>query len=395
MSSKSTRPPYQSSRHPRKATRNDGHSWNLLATLETISERGSVSRADVARSTGLTKAAVSTLVSELIEAGWVRELGQAPAGAVGKPPTMLALNARGRVIVALDLSHRPVQAALLDITGRISSRFVSNDLDLVGDLLLEEVLRLIDRCVEEATDPILGIGIGTPGIVDVSGSVIEAANLGWRDLALSEQVKARTGLPVSVGNDAHLAALAEYRSHPNAAETLLLVKIGEGIGAGLVLRGTLHNGDHFVSGEIGHVVIDPDGGVCRCGNRGCLETVAAVPAIIAAVNGESGEHEWDALALAERVGADVVRAAVWRAGSHIGSVLSGPISLLDVTHVVIASDLANASDALAESIGSEISRRIHPAMAKAVTVEVASSKNLVLKGAVALVLRDQLGVVLR
>jgi len=362
-------------RHPIKTSRDDGRRWNLLTTLQTIAAQGTVSRADIARSTGLTRATVSTLVANLIENGLVREVGIGGVESAGKPPTLLSINDGGREIIALDLSHQPFQAAILDLTGAIRHR-ASAPRSATGLPAIDLVTDLVANCLAHSTAPILGIGVGTPGIIDPDGTIREAAHLDWHEVPLRRLLAEKFATGVTVGNDAHVAALAEFRSAADGSETLLLVAVGEGIGAGLVLDGVLHTGDNLSSGEIGHVVVEPRGATCRCGLRGCLETVAAVPAVIRLDNG----------------GFDVSSAA--EAGRHLGATLAVVISAIDVDRVVIASELT-ALDAYLAAVTDELLARVHPSRRPHVVVTASEVEDLVLAGAAAAVMRDELGVVLR
>lgn len=362
-------------RHPRKTSRDDGRRWNLLTTLQTIAARGAASRADIARSTGLTRATVSTLVADLIEKGLVVEVGTAGTETAGKPPTLLSINGAGRQIIALDLSHQPFEAAILDLTGAIVYRTKAPN-SATGPAAVDVVVDLVSDCIGNASAPLLGIGIGTPGMIDPDGSIRQAAHLEWEDVALRRLLEERFSIGVTVGNDAHLSALAEFRSSPDGGETLLLVAVGEGIGAGLVLDGVLHSGDHLSSGEIGHVVVEPEGASCRCGLRGCLETVAAVPAVSRL---ESGDFDPSAAA---------------EAGRRLGATLAVVISAIDVDRVVIASWL-NALDGYLGAVSDELVTRMHLSRRPNITVTPSQVPDLVLAGAAAAVMRDQLGVVLR
>ncbi len=383
------------SRHPRKTSRDDSRRWNLLATLQTVAASGTTSRADIARATFLTRASVSSIVADLLEDGLIHEVGTAPADGGGKPPTLLAINPRGRDIVAVDLSRRPFQAALVGLGGAIHYRVAAPEPAVTGQAALRATVDLVAQCLERAEAPVLGIGIGTPGMLDRDGMVVEATNLDWHQMPVKAELVSRFGVPVSIGNDAHVAALAEMRRHPG--DSLLLVKIGEGIGSGIVLNGVLHAGDRFVSGEIGHVVVDPGGPACRCGNRGCLEAVAAVPAIVERAAGRADpDLPWDAMTLVARFGEAAVRASIDRAGEALGRVLSAAAALLDATHIVIASDLAHSSEAIVDAVERTLRVSMHPSSHAQIEVTAASARSdLVLAGAVAIVLRDELGVVLR
>ena len=385
----------QERRHP-KATRHDSRRSNLGTTLELVSSQGATSRAEIARQTGLSRAAVSSLVGELIESGLLRELGQGTA-AGGKPPTLLALKERGRDIVALDLGRRPFRGALVDLSGRIHERIEADAEPIapVGDRAHQVAIELIESLIAKATAPVLGIGVGTPGVIDPDGTVLEAANLDWHGLDLGSELRRRFDIPVSIANDAAMTALVEYRRRPTD-RNLILVKLGRGVGAGVVIDGTLHRGEHSAAGEIGHVRVRDDGEACRCGNSGCLETVASVPAILRRLGADPELQTWDALALAGLVGEEPVRRALAEAGRHLGMVLANVVALLDIGHVVLAPDLRNASDILIDEIRAELASRILPATADLVEIEATQlGGDLVLAGAASGVLVDCLGVALR
>lgn len=377
-----------------KATKHDSRRTNLGNALDLVSIHGSTSRAEIARLTGLTRAAVSSLIGELIDEGLVRELGQGTS-AGGKPPTMVALNERGRDIIALDLGRRPFQAALVDLSGHIRDRVDAPTPDLTQNDALEATLTLISELLAMAQAPVLGIGIGTPGVVDETGFVVEAANLGWHHLELGSAVRNAFSLPVSIANDAQLAALAEARRHAGR-DNVLVVKLGRGVGAGVVLGARLHRGENSAAGEIGHVRVVANGLPCSCGNYGCLETVASVPAILRSVGADPDHHPWDAIALAAIAGEEPLRRALSQAGRYLGSVLAHAVALLDINHIVIAPEIRNCGDQLVDEIRSELAARVLPATAGLIEVELSPlGSDLVLAGAATAVLTDRLGVLLR
>ncbi|MGH2734257.1 MAG: ROK family protein [Actinomycetota bacterium] len=357
---------------PRKVTREDGRRQNLQAVLQCVYREGVTSRARIARMTGLTRATVSELIGRLASAGLVTDVGPGESSG-GKPPTLIELNARAREIVAIDLSSRPFRGALVDLAGRIRHRATGPEESIGG---VTEVFDLVSSLIESASAPVLGIGIGTPGIVDQDGVVVEAANLEWHGLPLRHELGERFELPVTVANDAHVAALAEFGAHPGP--NLVVVKIGVGIGAGIVLNGALYRGDRPAAGEIGHIRVVEGGERCSCGNFGCLETVASVPSIL-------GRAAGDERALAESVTA---------AGRSLGAVLANLVAILDIHRIVIAFELRDWEDELLESVRAEVATRVLPDLATVVELHSSTSgPDLVVGGAAALVLREQLGVV--
>src|SRR5690606_36198873 len=224
-----------------------GHNRSLV--LQTLYRGGLRSRADLARETGLTRVTISDLVAELIADGLVDETGQRDEGRPGKPAILLDLNRDGYRIIGADLSDTGVfRAAVLDIDGNIlTHREVATD-GASGAEVTAIVLQLVAELITAAEKPILGIGIGSPGIVDLAGTVLSAPNLGWIELALQEILETATRLPVFVANDANAAALAEY-SFGEAHGDVMLIRVGRGVGAGLILGGRPVHGSRFAAGE--------------------------------------------------------------------------------------------------------------------------------------------------
>jgi predicted NBD/HSP70 family sugar kinase len=364
--------------------------------LELVSSQGATSRAEIARQTGLSRAAVSSLVTELIDQNLLRELGQGES-AGGKPPTLLALNEKARDIVTIDLGHRPFAAALVDLSGRIHTRAQAELVEgqPTGADAVESAASLIGEMLSQATAPVLGIGVGAPGVIEFDGRVLEASNLAWHGLDLGAELRSRFEFPVSIANDASMAALAEFRRHP-IDRNLILIKLGNGVGSGLVLNGAVYRGQHSAAGEIGHVRLGNGGLPCRCGHNGCLETVASIPAILRRLGADPETTEWDALSLAGAFGEAAVREALVEAGRAIGTALATVVATLDVAHVVLAPELLNGSDILVEAVREELSSRILPSTAEMVEVEATQlGGDLVLSGAASAVLVDRLGAVLR
>jgi N-acetylglucosamine repressor len=367
----------------------------LRTTLQLVSRHGATSRAEIARRTGLSRAAVSSLVGELIDQSRLRELGRGES-AGGKPPTLLALNERARDIVTVDLGHQPFQAALVDLTGRIRERAsaAAASAPPTGTHAVDLAAELIETMLAQSTAPVLGIGIGAPGVIAPDGRVLEASNLAWHGLDLGAELRSRFDVPISVANDAAMAALAEFVRRPSD-RNVILVKLGRGVGAGLVLDGALYRGQHSAAGEIGHVRVVEDGARCRCGHHGCLETVASVPAVLGRLGADPDRDPWDALALAGVFGEMVVRGALTDAGHAVGAALAGVAATLDVGHVILAPELLNAGDILVEAVRSELYSRILPSTAELIEIEVTQlGGDLVLSGAASAVLLDRLGAVL-
>ncbi len=273
---------------PSKATHQQTRAHNAALVLKALYDHGPISRAEVARMSGLTRTTVGEVVGELMGDGMAREVGRGPSTG-GKAPILLELVDGARTVIGLDLGETVFRGALLDLRGRVLEtveREVGGLDGLDGEQALAVVYELVDALHHKVGGvPLLGIGIGTPGIVDAeTGSIRWAVNLDWQDLPLGDLLAERYGVPVQVADDSRAAALAIHLfsgggSSPRPAN-LVAITVGLGIGAGLVIGGELFHGDGFGAGEIGHTTVQEDGDECRCGRYGCLETVASSRAIL-------------------------------------------------------------------------------------------------------------------
>ncbi|MBA2381003.1 MAG: ROK family transcriptional regulator, partial [Chloroflexi bacterium] len=257
---------------PVKATHRQTRVHNERLVVRTLYDLGPISRAEVARLTGLTRTTVSDVVATLLENGVVREIGRGPSSG-GKAPILLQVDDDARLVVGLDLGEEQFAGSIVNLRGEIR-RTVTLAVDgRDGDAALDLVFELLDRLLDGSTAALLGIGIGTPGLVDSrTGTIRRAVNLDWRDLPLGAIVGERYDVPVNVANDSQAAALAEYTyAGGDRVPNLIAIRVGRGVGAGLILRGSLFQGDGSGASEIGHVVVDSGGALCRCGRTGCLE----------------------------------------------------------------------------------------------------------------------------
>ncbi len=355
-------------------------SHNRSLVLQNLYTGGLQSRADLARETGLTRVTISDLVSELIADGLVIETGQRDEGRPGKPAILLDINRGGYRIIGIDLSDTGVfRGAVLDIDGRPVTRMEAETDGAAGDEVAELAVQLVRDLVAAADQPILGIGIGSPGIVDLGGRVLSAPNLGWSDLALQGLVERATGLPVIVANDANAAALAEH-SFGGALGDFMLIRVGRGVGAGLILGGTPLFGSRFAAGELGHVVVGTDGGeLCVCGKHGCLETWLSVPRLRAGVATAPGASARD----------EVLR----RAGERLGIALAPVVGALNLDEVVISGPVelldGPLTEAAIETFRARTMAEFHGDLAVRMS---ALGQDIVMRGAAAMVLSGRLGV---
>lgn len=363
-----------------------GHNRSLV--LQTLFRGGRLSRADLARRTGLTRVTTSDLVAELLEDSLVIEVGQREGSRPGKPATLLEVNRAGHQIVGLDLSERGVlRGAVLDLDGSVVARADLERGESAGEDLAARVVDLAARLVGLATTPVLGVGVGTPGVVDPAGTVLSAPNLGWSGVALQSQLSLALGLPVVVANDANAAALAEH-TFGGAESDLMLVRVGLGVGAGLLLGGSPLFGSRYAAGEIGHVVVGTDGGeVCACGKRGCLETWLSEPRLtgeVARIRRTAASAEE-----ADRGIDELLR----EAGKRLGIALGPVVGALNLAEIVLSGPDDLLSGPLLESTAETIRVRTMQTFSSDLVLRgTVLGPDIVLRGAAALVLSGRLGV---
>ena len=388
-----------------KATRRQTKDHNSRLVLKTIYDAGDISRADIARRTALTRPTVSSLVADLLESALVVETGQG-LSAGGKRPTLVAINDATQRVLALDLSGDEYRGALLTLNGHVAQRAAVPAAGLRGDAALHCVYQLAETLLPAAAP--LGIGVATPGLVDPQAGVVRrAVNRDWTDLPLRELLAARYDCPVYVANDSRMAALAEstYGDRPSSGN-LIVVRVSQGVGAGVILKGRPFYGDGFGAGEIGHVVVAPDGALCSCGNRGCLETTSSVPAILRAAT--AADRHQSALAGAEPVSWERFVAAVAahdpvavdvavRAGGYLGAAVAQLVGAYNIQTIVLAGRITALGDVLLDAVTAHMHQRVLPTMAAATTVrfpslDAAQVADITILGAAALVLQRELGI---
>lgn len=256
---------------------------NQLRVLRLLSRNPGVSRQQVAQSTGLAKATVSQITNELLLRGLLREIDEpASQPTVGRPATKLEFTTK-RVAIGIEITGSQCTAALTDLHARLlrikTRRLETPTVSAVLDALTRQVQQLSSSVGE---DGVMGIGVAVPGVVDSARSSVRLAeNLGWTDVPLGRLLADATGIPMVLINRTNAGALAEYRvGSGRGATNLVYASLNVGIGAGVILDGEIYEGATGCAGELGHLTVDPNGKHCRCGNRGCLELVAALPAVL-------------------------------------------------------------------------------------------------------------------
>ncbi len=364
-----------------------------------LAEAGAVSRADLARRAALAPSTVSAVVNELHAAGLVVEPAEPvhpfERAAVGRPPVLIALHRRAGVVAGIDFGKRHVRMAISDLShALLAERHRALDADLPAAEAIALAAWLFEDALDEAgvsRDEVVGVGMGLPGPVHrPSGELGNSTILpGWVGVRATDAVSEALGHVVQVENDANLGALGEWMwGAGRGVDHMAYVKAATGIGAGFIVAGAPYVGAGGTAGELGHTVIDPGGPICRCGNRGCLETMAGAPAVLGSLRDIHGE----ALTLSEAVAFAVLgdagcRRAIADAGQAIGTAVATLCNLFNPRRVVVGGDLGAAGELLLEPLREALRRgAIRSAADDVDVVQGELGERAEVLGAVALVL---------
>lgn len=368
-----------------------------VRVLRALTEKPWLSRAELVRRTGLARATVGSVIFELMAAGLVRESAADAGGGArtGRPPQLLSLQPDAAYALGLDIGHEHVRAILTDVAGtRLWERAEPMAVDGDPARTLAVAARLIDQAVGESAVPrekILGLGAGIACPVDRDGRRLHAEGImpGWVGVKPAQELARRTGLAVHITNDANAGVLAERRfGAARDCENVLYLRLSSGIGAGVVCDGRMLLGRGGLAGELGHVTVEPAGAVCRCGNRGCLETVAS-PTAIAGLLARSWNRPVAGADLPDllRAGDRGTLRAVQDAGDAVGRALAATVMLLNPEMIVVGGELAAAGDALFEPMRRALARNTMGSHTEALRiVPSALGDSAGVRGAAALVL---------
>jgi predicted NBD/HSP70 family sugar kinase len=353
---------------------------NRLRVIESIYRHPASSRAEIARQTGLSRATVSTVVEELGSAHLVQEHDAADdAGrqrGTGRPPTLLSLVPRAAFAVGIDIGHQHVRVTICDLAGDpVAEEWSPMQVDDAPAETLDLAHDLVRRAMRDAAvapDRLLGVGMGVAAPINRSTGDVESDGIlpGWQGIAPAVEMQSRLGLPIQLANDANVGALGEkVFGAGRGVDDMTYLRLSAGVGAGLILAGQPVQGALGMAGEIGHVCVDPKGRICRCGNRGCLETVASPVAVARLLEHSTGRPTTFAQLLDLVTAGDRgARRAVADAGEAIGMAVSWIVNVLNPQLVVVGGELAAAGDVLLDPIRAGIQRHSVAAAAAGVRV---------------------------
>ncbi len=372
---------------------------NRRIALNFIRQHDPMSRADLARRSGLQRSTVSAIVDQLIDEGWVTEGAVTPV-ARGRRPRVLHLNVERAGIVAVELRPETTTVGL----ARVDARFLAQTTWVTPREAGGFVRKLADTVATmRRTHPRIvceGVGVSLPGRVDADGRIVFAPNLGWPEVNLRECIESAIGLPVLLENAANACALSElwFGGQPDHVRHLVAVTVSEGIGVGLLLNGQLVHGAGEMAGEFGHVNIDPNGPLCRCGKRGCWERYASNSAAVQHYLSLAGPdrpeggpppHFNDLLRLAGS-GDPHAEGALRRMAEYLGVGLAGLVTGLSPEVIIVVGEVTAAWDRVGPIVDEVVARRtLAHAASRIVPTDARTQPRL--RGAVALVVQQHFG----
>jgi len=388
----------------KKATQQQTKEHNRNLVLKTLFEHDCISRAEIARITSLTRTTVSDIIADLIEEGLIREVGYGSSQG-GKSPILLSLVEDSRCLIGLDLAQNQFCGSIVSLRGNIRKSIKLPANGLGGDEALAMLYKILDQLVEAANQHIVGISVGTAGLVNTSeGVVVNAVNLNWTNLPLGHLLSDRYHLPVYVLNDSQAAAMGEYtygKDH-RSDDHLVVINAGHGIGAGIVVNSHLFQGDGSGAGEIGHVVVVPAGGLpCRCGHYGCLETVASARALVnqalllvSQFTGSllSQTHEeitLDAIEQAFHADDPLARQVVFDNSRYLGLAISNLVGTLNIRKIVLVGEMTRFGQPWLEVIQQTMRQMSLEKLAQDTQVEIGQlGRDSIILGAAAMLAND-------
>lgn len=370
------------------------HRANLERVVRAVRLAGSLTQAEIARSTGLSAATVSNIVRELRDNGTVQVTSTSSGG---RRARSVALSGDAGIVVGVDFGHSHLRVAVGNLAHQVlAEQSEPIDVDASASQGFDRAEQLVARLVESTgIDPekVLGVGLGVPGPIDVeTGTLGSTAILpGWSGINPRQELSDRLGVPVQVDNDANLGALGELVwGGGRGVKDLAYIKVASGVGAGLVIDGRIYRGPGGTAGEIGHITLDESGPVCRCGNRGCLETFTAARYVLELLRGSHGDGlTVPKMVQLAREGDPGCRRVIGDVGRHIGMGVASLCNLLNPSRVVLGGDLAEAGELVLGPIRESVSRYAIPSAAQRLSVVPGSlGARAEVLGALALVLSE-------
>ena len=373
---------------------------NRSHVLNAIKSYGPIGRADIARRTGLSPATVTSISAKLISQNLVLEKSAGDSSG-GRPPILLVINPKGGYVVGIKLTETHAICALTDLEAMILAKSAmplsGHDPVNVVDDLARMVLTFI-RGQKITKKQLLGVGVGLAGIIDAEHGILRQSPIyGWNNVPLEEMLQSKLHIPVYIENDVNTLTLTERWFGPGqGVDNFLTVTVGRGVGLGIVANGQFYRGQSGGAGEFGHITIHPDGPLCACGKRGCLEAYIGDPGLIrsaqeAAARGELSAPVQDVdelLSLAQKGDACAVR-IFDEAGRILGIGIATLINLFNPKKIIISGEGAREGDFLFIPMKESIQQNTMPGLFDPDIVEIIPwGDDAWARGAAGLVLRE-------
>ena len=358
---------------------------NQSIVLNIIRNYGPISRADIAKKTKLSSTTISTLADDLIKQEYLEEIGEGKSSG-GRRPILLKFNPASHFVIGVELEGKNISVAVTDLKINIINKLTEEIKNSDESWVVDKIINLVQQVIEKSRvkfEEIVGMGVGATGLIDTKRGIIrQAVNLNWKDVPLKDLIEdSFDEVPIYMDNIANVAALGEkWAGAGKEAKNLIYIRIGTGIGAGIILNGTIYEGSNGNAGEIGHMTIEPNGPRYRCGNRGCLEALASGSAIAKRAiteilggrdtliekltNGSIEEITAKIVAEAAKKG-DKLALEIWKEiGEYLGIAIANLINIYNPEIIVIGGGVAQAGGLLFESIKRTVKKRALPGPAK-------------------------------
>ncbi|GAA2815489.1 ROK family transcriptional regulator [Streptomyces showdoensis] len=370
------------------------HRANLERVVRAVRMAGSLTQAEIARATGLSAATVSNIVRELKDGGTV---DVTPTSAGGRRARSVSLSGDAGIVIGVDFGHTHLRVAVGNLAHQVLAEEAEPlDVDASAAEGFDRAEQLVTRLIAATgigRDKVVGVGLGVPGPIDVSSGTLGSTSIlpGWSGINPADELSARLGVPVHVDNDANLGALGELVwGSGRGVKDLAYIKVASGVGAGLVIDGRVYRGPGGTAGEIGHITLDESGPVCRCGNRGCLETFTAARYVLPLLQSSHGpDLTMERVVQLAREGDPGCRRVIADVGRHIGSGIANLCNLLNPSRVILGGDLAEAGELVLAPIRDSVSRYAIPSAARQLSLaQGALGGRAEVLGALALVLSE-------
>ncbi|MFE5321101.1 ROK family transcriptional regulator [Paenibacillus sp. NPDC056579] len=329
---------------------------NRLTVFEIIKNQQPISRASIAKQTGMSPTTISRIVAELTEEGYLLETEQVSAG-LGRKSTLLAMVDAAVLSVGVELDRHQINIGIVDLQGNV---VVSGNYPRSPEESAEVTLARIGAEIDRLTKSndidcgrLIGVGIGLPGIVDNdSGVVIFSVQLGWKNVDLAKRLKEITGYDVAVDNELKVKALAEHlKGAAIGSERTALLGFGNGVGSALIIEGEIYRGQTNSAGEIGHTTIDPNGMMCDCGKAGCLQTYINISSLLSEANKMRPVRSIEELFEARRAGERWAEYLIDRALMYMAITINNIVCMYNPDTVILSGELADKFPEIYEEVG--------------------------------------------